>query len=155
MKFIITLALVFLYILFVIYLIDKIAKMKNKSFIKMTGGVVGSLSISIFYIWAVIGIIGLMDGSHTKNNPTHSEPNISTRECSQSYGFKISNGAQDEKPCRDRQKDYGDYDNVEPYENDEHPGYHQVDGYYRSDGTYVEPYIRSNPDGVLSNNLSY
>ncbi|MCK2000836.1 hypothetical protein MZM54_05460 [[Brevibacterium] frigoritolerans] len=34
------------------------------------------------------------------------------------------------------------------------PGYHSVDGYYRSDGTYVEPHIRSNPDGILSNNIN-
>ncbi len=34
------------------------------------------------------------------------------------------------------------------------PGYHNVDGYYRSDGTYVEPYIRSNPDGNPSNNIN-
>ena len=27
-----------------------------------------------------------------------------------------------------------------------------VDGYTRSDGTYVPPYIRSSPDGDLSNN---
>ena len=27
-----------------------------------------------------------------------------------------------------------------------------VDGYYRSDGTYVRPHIRSNPDGYKWNN---
>ena len=27
-----------------------------------------------------------------------------------------------------------------------------VDGYYRSDGTYVRPHIRSAPDGIRSNN---
>lgn len=34
------------------------------------------------------------------------------------------------------------------------PGYHNVDGYYRSDGTYVSPHIRSNPDGNPNNNLN-
>ncbi len=33
------------------------------------------------------------------------------------------------------------------------PGIHSVDGYYRGDGTYVKPHIRSNPDGDPSNNL--
>lgn len=37
---------------------------------------------------------------------------------------------------------------------DSSPGYHSVDGYYRSDGTYVQPYIRSNPDGNSSNNIN-
>lgn len=27
-----------------------------------------------------------------------------------------------------------------------------VDGYFRSDGTYVRPHIRSSPDGIKSNN---
>jgi hypothetical protein len=30
-----------------------------------------------------------------------------------------------------------------------------VDGYYRNDGTYVEPHYRSNPDGNPYNNWSY
>lgn len=30
-----------------------------------------------------------------------------------------------------------------------------VNGYYRSNGTYVQPHIRSNPDGIKSNNYSY
>ncbi len=29
-----------------------------------------------------------------------------------------------------------------------------VDGHYRSDGTYVQPHYRSNPDGNFSNNWS-
>lgn len=33
------------------------------------------------------------------------------------------------------------------------PGYHSVDGYYRSDGSYVNGYIRSNPDGNPYNNI--
>ncbi|WP_051591032.1 hypothetical protein [Bacillus sp. UNC438CL73TsuS30] len=33
------------------------------------------------------------------------------------------------------------------------PGYHSVEGYYRSDGTHVNGYIRSNPDGNPNNNL--
>lgn len=53
---------------------------------------------------------------------------------------------------------YGD----DSYEEDDYPednggksgpGIHSVDGYYRKDGTYVEPHIRSNPDGDPSNNL--
>ena len=31
----------------------------------------------------------------------------------------------------------------------------QVDGYYRSNGTYVEPHQRSAPDGIRSNNYSH
>jgi len=30
-----------------------------------------------------------------------------------------------------------------------------VRGYTRSNGTYVEPYYRSNPDGIKWNNKSY
>ncbi len=30
-----------------------------------------------------------------------------------------------------------------------------VNGYTRSNGTYVEPYVRSAPDGNLYNNYSY
>jgi hypothetical protein len=33
------------------------------------------------------------------------------------------------------------------------PGTHYVEGYYRSDGTYVSGYKRSNPDGNPYNNL--
>lgn len=33
------------------------------------------------------------------------------------------------------------------------PGYHNVKGYWRG-GTYVDPYIRSNPDGNPNNNLN-
>lgn len=33
-------------------------------------------------------------------------------------------------------------------------GSHQVDGYTRRDGTYVEPHRRSNPDSSRSNNWS-
>ncbi len=31
----------------------------------------------------------------------------------------------------------------------------QVRGYYRSNGTYVQPHIRTAPDGIKSNNFSY
>lgn len=34
------------------------------------------------------------------------------------------------------------------------PGVHYVEGYYRKDGTYVRPHIRSNPDGNPYNNLN-
>jgi hypothetical protein len=30
-----------------------------------------------------------------------------------------------------------------------------VHGYYRGDGAYVQPYVRSNPDGNPDNNWSY
>lgn len=30
-----------------------------------------------------------------------------------------------------------------------------VRGYYRSNGTYVQPYYRSKPDGIKTNNYSY
>lgn len=32
--------------------------------------------------------------------------------------------------------------------------YVSVDGYYRSNGTYVAPHIRTSPDGVCWNNFS-
>lgn len=38
-------------------------------------------------------------------------------------------------------------------DNNHSPGTHNVDGHYRG-GTYVEPYMRSNPDGDTSNNLN-
>lgn len=31
----------------------------------------------------------------------------------------------------------------------------QVKGYYRSNGTYVQPYQRSNPDRTVTNNYSF
>lgn len=31
----------------------------------------------------------------------------------------------------------------------------EVDGYERADGTYVEPYLRTAPDGDVTNNLSF
>mgnify|MGYP006090386791 CR=1 FL=1 len=31
----------------------------------------------------------------------------------------------------------------------------QVDGYTKSDGTYVAPHIRTYPDAIKSNNLNY
>lgn len=37
---------------------------------------------------------------------------------------------------------------------DSNPGYHEVDGYYNSNGTYVEPYLRTNPDGYEGNNFN-
>jgi len=33
-------------------------------------------------------------------------------------------------------------------------GLHRVKGHYRSNGTYVNSYARSNPDGYTFNNLS-
>jgi hypothetical protein len=30
-----------------------------------------------------------------------------------------------------------------------------VNGYYRQNGTYVQPYTRSSPDGSVTNNYSY
>lgn len=38
-------------------------------------------------------------------------------------------------------------------EEDSDPGTHRVNGYYRKDGTHVDSYIRSNPDGNPDNNL--
>lgn len=37
---------------------------------------------------------------------------------------------------------------------DDSPGIHEVDGHYKSNGTYVESYMRSNPDSSTSNNLN-
>ena len=31
----------------------------------------------------------------------------------------------------------------------------EVDGYQRADGTYVEPHVRTAPDGSTTNNLSF
>lgn len=61
--------------------------------------------------------------------------------------------------CEEESPDY-DYsddstDSIGPgADNNSGPGYHNVDGYYRSDGTYVQPYIRSNPDGNPYNNIN-
>src|SRR5436853_7748226 len=33
--------------------------------------------------------------------------------------------------------------------------YVSVKGYYRSNGTYVQPYVRSNPNGLKSDNYGY
>ena len=54
---------------------------------------------------------------------------------------------------------YENYDNTPSewgpgVDSNSNPGYHSVDGYYRSDATYVDSYIRSNPDGDTSNNLN-
>lgn len=50
----------------------------------------------------------------------------------------------------------GDMSN--PYESDSvvgsGPGTHSVEGYYRSDGTYVRGHMRSNPNGNSFNNLN-
>ncbi|BCC78898.1 TPA: DUF3892 domain-containing protein [Bacillus cereus] len=42
---------------------------------------------------------------------------------------------------------------TEQIEDDADPGTHRVNGYYRKDGTHVDSYIRSNPDGDPTNNL--
>jgi hypothetical protein len=44
-------------------------------------------------------------------------------------------------------------DGPEGIENNNAPGLHDVKGHYRG-GTYIEPYIRSNPDGDPTNNLN-
>lgn len=44
------------------------------------------------------------------------------------------------------------------YESDYHSsvdGPVYVKGYYRKDGTYVQPHTRTRPDGIKSNNKSY
>ena len=33
--------------------------------------------------------------------------------------------------------------------------YVYVNGYYRSNGTYIEPYVRSNPNGIRYDNYGY
>ncbi|VXA55305.1 membrane hypothetical protein [Acinetobacter proteolyticus] len=38
---------------------------------------------------------------------------------------------------------------------DSDPGVHEVSSYSRADGTYVEGYERTNPDGIEENNFSY
>lgn len=35
------------------------------------------------------------------------------------------------------------------------PNLVEVEGYERADGTFVEPYLRTAPDGDLTNNLSF
>ena len=32
--------------------------------------------------------------------------------------------------------------------------YHKVSGYYKSNGTYVQPYYRTNPNSTISDNYS-
>lgn len=59
--------------------------------------------------------------------------------------------------------DYDDYrnfngnpdweDNPSQVNESDNPGLHWVDSYERQDGTNVDGYYRSNPDGDLSNNL--
>lgn len=44
---------------------------------------------------------------------------------------------------------YGNYSESDEMYFDNNPGTHHVDGYYRSDGTYVNGYERTNPDGVI------
>ncbi|QKY91271.1 hypothetical protein [Acinetobacter sp. NEB 394] len=47
-------------------------------------------------------------------------------------------------------------DYAENYSNyDSGPGVHEVSGYTRSDGTEVDGYLRTNPDGIEENNFSY
>lgn len=47
------------------------------------------------------------------------------------------------------------YDPFDSYsDTDSNPGYHEVDGYYNSNGTYVEPHLRTNPDGYEGNNFN-
>ncbi|RHW38718.1 hypothetical protein D1B33_07545 [Lysinibacillus yapensis] len=47
-----------------------------------------------------------------------------------------------------------EYEADDPGAEDDYPGYHYVDDYYRSDGTHVESHFRSNPDGNPDNNLN-
>lgn len=50
----------------------------------------------------------------------------------------------------------GSEDYAENYQNyDSGPGVHEVSGYTRSDGTEVDGYLRTNPDGIEENNFSY
>lgn len=49
--------------------------------------------------------------------------------------------------------DYPGLDNPE-IDTDDSPGIHEVNGHYRGNGTYVEPYMRSDPDDSTSNNLN-
>jgi hypothetical protein len=58
-------------------------------------------------------------------------------------------------PCLPQVPDTSDLIDAETPsgDNNSFPGYHGVEGHYR-DGQYIEPYIRSNPDGDPSNNLS-
>lgn len=55
-----------------------------------------------------------------------------------------------------------DYEPYDPTPSHWGPGYdnpvntdvHEVDGYYNDNGTYVEPYLRSDPDVFESNNIN-
>ena len=38
---------------------------------------------------------------------------------------------------------------------DNHHDLVHVNGYFKEDGTYVSPHVRTAPDGILENNLSY
>lgn len=55
--------------------------------------------------------------------------------------------------------DFSDYEQFEKVYEDKQTGYHTVNGHYRElpsgENTYVDAHLRSNPDGIKSNNLSY
>lgn len=108
------------------------------------------ISASLCVIALVIFAVSLPSGNG--NDQTEQEKSIS-----ETNYDKIRND-----PCA-RFTDSSDYNNcVNPsYEDygddhgygDDSPGTHWVEGYTQSDGTYVNGYERSNPDGNLFNNL--
>jgi len=59
------------------------------------------------------------------------------------------------KEQRDNPNAFIEDELYEDTDSSESTGTHWVDSYYRDDGTFVEGYERSNPDGDLSNNLNY
>lgn len=61
----------------------------------------------------------------------------------------------DEHEAEEREERYQDAMLMDGGNYDSDPGMHEVSSYSRSDGTYVEGYERTNPDGIEENNFSY
>lgn len=122
--------LLFLFLGFLGELIDK--KVVTKSINDKLTGVIGLLGIGGTLVILIHGL------SVWKPGPIK-EPDFSCL-----FGCNDDN---------DNRYEMGDYQE-EPTKGNDNPGVHSVNGYYRSDGTYVEGHMRSNPDGIKSNNLN-
>ncbi|WEI20130.1 hypothetical protein PY247_10640 [Acinetobacter proteolyticus] len=78
------------------------------------------------------------------------------------YSNKESDGyyddyvmTKDEYEAEEREERYQDAMLMDGGNYDSDPGVHEVSSYSRADGTYVEGYERTNPDGIEENNFSY
>ncbi|MGE6401889.1 hypothetical protein [Bacillus cereus] len=109
------------------------------------------LGTSLVVFWIFLGIgTGLVKLSSPSNDTKPTDMQCTTdSDCASKYGDYPPDG--EYQPDDDRPDDDYDYSPDEP--GNSNPGTHSVNGYYRGDGTYVKPHIRSNPDGDRSNNL--